>query len=133
MDYVTINGVSYDVLVTNIKRVAAIKNSENSGSTLGAGSPETLDPLGTFITYSVTFKRRAGYEKKFDDLWDCIIKPYYNGIPVKFVYNQKTIEYDAKFEVAEQNLDRIDKSTGKIYWGEITVDCVPTKAQVLPV
>lgn len=133
MNCVEINGKTYDVIVTAIERSSEIRQSENAGATLAEGAEEILDPIGTFITYNITFKRRKGYEKEFDALWDCVTTPYYTGVWVNVVYNQTTLKYKAKFSVSTQGVQRIDKRTGKVYWDEMTVSCIPTKAQVLPV
>lgn len=132
MNLVEIDGKSYDVLVLAISRTAEIEQSENAGKTLAEGAEETLDPIGTRITYSITFGRRGGHEKEFDDLWECVIKPYRTGVWVNVVYNQTTLNYKSKFSVITQGLQKFDKRTGKIYWDKLTVNCIPTKAQVTP-
>lgn len=132
MDCVVLDGRSFDVIVTGIERTAEIRQSENAGATLGDGGEEVLDPIGTFITYTVTFKRRKGYEEEFDALWDCVTKPYYTGIDVNIVYNQTTLNFKAKFSVAGQSVQRIDKRTGKVSWNELRVTLTPIAAQILP-
>lgn len=132
MNLVKIDNKSYDVIVVGITRNAEIVQSENAGATLGEGAEEALDPIGTRYTYDITFRRRSGHEKEYDELWEAVTKPYHAGIWVEVVYNQTTIRYEAKFSIAAQSLQRIDKRTGKVYWGEMTVSCIPTKAQVLP-
>ena len=132
MNYVEIDGKSYDVIVSSIQRSPEIRQSENAGATLAEGAEETLDPLGTFITYIVGFTRKQGKEIEFDNLWETLIKPRYDGVWVNIVYNQTKLKYKAKFEISPQAVDKIDKRTGKVYWGEISVNIVPTKAQVLP-
>ena len=132
MNYVEIDGKPYDVIVSSIQRSPEIRQSENAGATLAEGAEETLDPLGTFITYIVGFTRKQGKEIEFDNLWETLIKPRYDGVWVDIVYNQTKLKYKAKFEISPQAVDKIDKRTGKVYWGEISVNIVPTKAQVLP-
>lgn len=132
MNYVEIDGKCYDVLVTSISRYAEIKQSKVAGTSAGIGAKKILDPLGTFIEYTVTFQRRLGYDSEFDELWDCVIKPRYSGVWVNIVYNQTTLKYLATFSTVSQSLRRIDKKTGKIYWDELTVTCSPMEAQVLP-
>lgn len=132
MNYVEIDGKPYDVIVSSIQRSPEIRQSENAGATLAEGAEETLDPLGTFITYIVGFTRKQGKEIEFDNLWETLIKPRYDGVWVNIVYNQTKLKYKAKFEISPQAVDKIDKRTGKVYWGEISVNIVPTKAQVLP-
>ena len=132
MNYVEIDGKPYDVIVSSIQRSPEIRQSENAGATLAEGAEETLDPLGTFITYIVSFTRKQGKEIEFDNLWETLIKPRYDGVWVNIVYNQTKLKYKARFEISPQAVDKIDKRTGKVYWGEISVNIVPTKAQVLP-
>ena len=132
MNYFEVDGKSYDVIVTNIQRSAEITQSENAGVTIGSGAEEILDPIGTFVSYSVTVKRRKGNEKEFDELWDILTRPIYDGVFVNIVYNQSTIKFKAKFSVDAQSIERIDKKTGKVYWGEMNINIVPIKAQVLP-
>lgn len=132
MDYVKIDGKAYDVIVTNIERNFEIAQSENAGVTLAKGARETLDPLGTRIGHRIVFKRKSGCEKDFDALWDCVIKPRYDGVWVDIVYNQTTLKYEAKFVSGIQPLKRIDPVTKKVYWGELTLDIVPIVAQILP-
>lgn len=132
MNYVEIDGKPYDVIVSSIQRSPEIRQSENAGETLAEGAEETLDPLGTFITYIVGFTRKQGKEIEFDNLWETLIKPRYDGVWVNIVYNQTKLKYKARFEISPQAVDKIDKRTGRIYWGEISVNIVPTKAQILP-
>jgi hypothetical protein len=132
MNYVEIDGKPYDVIVSSIQRSPEIRQSENAGATLAEGAEETLDPLGTFITYIVGFTRKQGKEIEFDNLWETLIKPRYDGVWVNIVYNQTKLKYKARFEISPQAVDKIDKITGKVYWGEISVNIVPTKAQILP-
>ena len=132
MNYVEIDGKPYDVIVSSIQRSPEIRQSENAGATLAEGAEETLDPLGTFITYIVGFTRKQGKEIEFDNLWETLIKPRYDGVWVNIVYNQTKLKYKARFEISPQAVDKIDKRTGKVYWGEISVNIVPTKAQVKP-
>ena len=132
MDYVKIGGKSFDVIVTDIERNFEILQSSNAGATLAPGARETLDPLGTRIGHRITFKRKAGHEKDFDDLWDFVIQPRYDGVWVDLAYNQGTLKYEAKFINGNQPLKKIDPFTKTVYWGELVLDIVPIEAQVKP-
>ena len=133
MDYVKIGGKSYDVIVTNIERNFEILQSSNAGATLAPGARETLDPLGTRIGHRITFKRKSGHEKEFDELWDFVIQPRFDGVLVDIVYNQDTLNYEARFTSGNQKLKKIDPVTKKVYWGELVLDIVPLEAQVKPI
>ena len=132
MDYVKIGGKSFDVIVTDIERNFEILQSSNAGATLAPGARETLDPLGTRIGHKITFKRKPGYEKEFDELWDFVIQPRFDGVWVDIVYNQDTLNYEARFTSGSQQLKKIDPVTKKVYWGELVLDIVPIEAQVKP-
>ena len=133
MDYVKIGGKAYDVIVTNIERNFEILQSSNAGATLAPGARETLDPLGTRIGHKITFKRKSGNEKEFDDLWDFVIQPRFDGVWVDIVYNQDTLKYEARFVSGNQQLKKIDPVTKRVYWGELVLDIVPIEAQVKPI
>lgn len=132
MNLVKINGRVYDVLVMDIKRSFKVVQSENAGETLAPGRREVLDPVGTYIPYTVTFRRKKGREAEFDRLWDEVVKPRYDGVPVEIVYNQTTIQYDAKFVSGSQALKKVNLAESKVYWDDLTLNIEPIVAQVLP-
>lgn len=132
MDYFKIDGVSYDVIVTGIEENFNILYSENTGRIMSQGARMVLDPIGTFIGHKVTLERKRGHEKEFDDLYDYVNRPRYDGLSVEIVHNQTTIKYDAYVSQGARDLKRIDEKTGKVYWGEFSLNIVPMEAQVLP-
>lgn len=132
MDYVKIGGKVWDVLVTEISESFSILYSENTGRTMSRAAEMTLDPLGTFFNHKCTFQRKKGFEKAYDDLFDFVSKPRYDGIPVEIVHNQTTLKYNAYISQGERALKRIDTKTGKVYWDKFSLNIVPMSAQVLP-
>ena len=132
MDYVKIGGRAWDVLVTKISENFSILYSSNTGRTMSKGAKMTLDPLGTFYEHEVTVKRRQGYEQEFDELWDFVSIPRYDGVEVDIVHNQQTIAYAAYISKGSRDLKRIDKKTGKVYWDELKLNIIPLEAQVVP-
>ena len=134
MEYVKIGGIVWDVLVTEISESFSILYSENTGRTMSVGAGMTLDPLGTFFNYKVTFARKKGCEKQFDALFDFVSKPRYDGIEVNIVHNQALWEKPFKAYVSsgERALKRIDPKTGKVYWDSFQLNIVPMEAQVTP-
>lgn len=132
MDYVKIGGKVWDVLVTKISENFSILFSKNTGRTIATGARMTLDPLGTFYGHKITFQRKKGTEAEYDMLFDYVSKPRYDGIPVEIVHNQKTISYDAYVSQGERTLKQIDEKTGRVFWGEFSVNIIPMEAQVLP-
>lgn len=132
MDYVKIGGKVWDVLVTAISENFNILYSDNTGRTMSKGARMTLDPLGTFYGHKITFARNRGHEEIFDEFFDYVSKPRYDGIPVEIVHNQETLKYDAYISSGERALKRIDPNTGKVYWDKFQLNIVPMEAQVLP-
>lgn len=131
MDWVKINGKAYDVIVTEVERNFNILYSDNTGRTLAAGAPLTLDPLGTFYGHKITFKRRQGYEASYDELWDILSYPRNSGIMVDIVFNQNTLYYEAYVSSGTQKLNHIGKD-GTVYWDSFSANFIPVKAQVTP-
>ena len=132
MDYVKIGGRSWDVLVIEIEESYEILYTENTGRTLGVGAPLTIDPLGTFISHSVTFKRKQGHEAEFDSLFNYLMQPRSEGFTVDMVHDQTTINYKAYCSSGSRKIMRIKKEKGLVDWDKITVKFIPIEAQVVP-
>lgn len=134
MDYIKINGKQYNALVTELSENFNILYSENTGRTMAPGARMTLDPLGTFYGHKVKFQRKKGYEEEYDRLYEYVSTPRYNGIPVEIVHSftGEMIKYDAYISSGERAVKRIDKETGRVYWGEFSLNIVPMEAQVTP-
>lgn len=130
MDFCKIGGRNYEVLVTAIEETFNILYSENTGRTMADGAKMTLDPLGTFYGHKVTFRRKRGYEREFDDLFDYVSTPRTSGIDVELVHNQTSIKYTAYISNGTRSLKKIDVE--KVYWGDLSLNIVPIEAQVLP-
>lgn len=132
MNYVKIGGKTWDVLVTEIVESFSILYSENTGRTMSRGAGMTLDPLGTFFNYKVTFKRIQENVKEYDSLWEFLSQPRYDGVDVEIVHNQTTLKFKAYVSQGERGLKKIDKKSNKVYWDKFTANIIPMEAQVLP-
>ena len=132
MDYCKIGGRSYDVIVTSIEESFSILYTENTGRTMAIGARMTLDPLGTFFSHKVTFRRSKENYAEFDRLYEYLTTPRYDGLPIEIVHNQTTIKYDAYVSQGSRALKRIAEKIKKVLWGELSVNFVPMEAQVLP-
>lgn len=133
MNYCCIDGHNYDVIVTSIEESYTILYTENTGRTLAVGAPMTLDPLGTFFSHKVVFKRSKENFKEFDKLYDFLTVPRYQGFPIEIVHNQETIKYTAYVSSGNRALQKLARDFKKVFWGELSVSFVPIKAQRLPV
>lgn len=132
MDYFKVNGISYNVLVKELEENFNILYSENTGRTLDEGAPMMLDPLGTFYGHKVTISRQRGYEAEYDELYTLLSQPSYNGLYFEIAHNQETIAYEAYVSSGARKVSKIDLDKRKIYWGELQINIIPLKAQVLP-
>lgn len=131
-DWLQIDGKTYDVSVLSIRESANILYSKNTGRTISIGARMVLDPLGTFIGHKITVTRKSANVRDYDRLYTDIIRPRYDGMRVKVVHNQTTIDYDAYVSAAEREVERIDDVGKVVYWKEMDINIVPMEAQVLP-
>ena len=132
MDLVKIDGVVFDVAVTEIEENFNILYSENTGRTIAPGARMSLDPLGTFYGHKITLSRKNGSEEDFDRLFDFVSRPRSDGVLVEIVHNQTTIAYDAYISNGSRTVDRVNKTSGAVFWGALSLNIVPMEAQVLP-
>lgn len=132
MNYCVIDGENFDVIVTSIEESFSILYTDNTGRTTSKGARMTLDPLGTFFSHKVTFRRSKENYEAFDRLYNLLTIPRYNGFPIEIVHNQTTIKYDAYVSQGARKLQRIIQSIRKVMWGELSVNFIPMEAQVLP-
>ena len=130
--WLQIDGQFWDVVVVSIKESGNILYSDNTGRTSSVGARMTLDPLGTFIGHTIVVKRRGDNVKAYDQLCEYIRKPRYNGVKVKAVDGQTTIEYDAYLSSYERAVDRIDNEKKVVRWKEMSINLIPMEAQILP-
>lgn len=130
MDICNIGGREYAVVITEIEENFNILYSSNTGRNLNGEM--ILDPIGTYIGHKITVKRKAGHEEEFDELFDYVSQPRYDGIVVKMVHNQTSIEYEAYISNGTRKINTINVKNEKVYWGEMQLNIVPLKAQVLP-
>lgn len=137
MNYFRINGKSYNVVVTSLEESFEILYTENSGRTLADGAPMTLDPIGTFFGHKVNIKRKSGFEDEYDELYLLLAQPRRvekaeDALLFEVAHLQESIAYRASVSKGARALKRIDENTGKVYWGELSLNIVPIEAQVLP-
>ena len=133
MEVVRIGGRLWKVHITEITESFSILYSENTGRTMAEGTM-TLDPIGTFYNYKITFSREQGQEKEYDELFNYLAVPRYDGLEVNIIHNQALWEkpFMAYVSQGERALKRVDPKTKKVYWDKFTANIIPMKAMVLP-
>lgn len=131
-NWLEIDGLHFDVTVTEISENATVLYSDNTGRTMSVGARMTLDPLGTFFGHKVTVKRKGDNFESFDKLFNYVIQPLFDGFHIKAVHDQGTIEYDAYISSAERKCKRIDDRTGRVYWDSMSLNIISMEAQVTP-
>lgn len=133
MEAVIIGGRLWKVHITEITESFSILYSENTGRTMAEGTM-TLDPIGTFYNYKVTFSREQGQEKEYDELFNFLAIPRYDGLEVNIIHNQALWDkpFMAYVSQGERALKRIDPKTKRVYWDKFTANIIPMKAMVLP-
>lgn len=129
MDICKIGQKEYSVVVIGIVETFTKLYTENTGRTMGTGARMNLDCLGTFFGHKVELARKAGFESDFDELFDLVSLPTNDGIPVKMVHNQTSIEYEAYISSGERAVKRIDEKTQKVYWDKLSITLIPMEAQ----
>lgn len=131
MNYCVIGGKAYDVIVTAIEESFTILYSDNTGRTSGNGVM-VLDPIGTFFSHKVTFKRSKENVEEFDALYNYLTRPRYDGIDIEVVHSQTTIKYRCYVSQGTRELQRIVQKIKKVLWGELSINFVPMEAQIIP-
>lgn len=132
MDWLKINGKSYNVIVSNLEESFNILYGENTGRTLAEGAPMVLDALGTFFGHTVEVRRRSGYEDEFDQLYRLVSRPINEGHQIDIAHCQEVARYEGYISSGKRGLKKIDEKTGKLYWDALVLNIVPMKAQVTP-
>lgn len=130
MDVCIVGGKEYAVIIESLTEGFTKLYSEDTGRTMGAGLKMNLSCLGTFFSHKITFARKTGYEEDFDALYDLAAEPTNDGIPVKIVHGQTTLEYDAYISSGERGLKRVDQRTGVVYWDKFVMDLTPMEASL---
>lgn len=137
MNYFSVDGKKYDVIVTSLSESFEVLYSDKTGRTIAVGAPMVLDPLGTFFKHNVTVRRKNGCEAEFDALYKLAYTPMTvvnesDAHYFEIAHEQKTIAYYGYISSGSRALEKIDEKSGKIYWGELSLSITPISAQVMP-
>lgn len=131
MNYIKINGVSFDVnvAISAYSRNFNVLDGENAGRTLSGRM--VRDVIGTYIGHNVTVFRKGDNYQGLDAFWDYLIQHSTDdSVLLEAADGQKTISYQAYYTSGTQDIEKVEN--GINYWGEIQVNFIPIDAQYRP-
>ena len=130
MNYVKINGVSFDatVAISDMEENFNVLDGENAGRSL-AGTM-IRDIIGTYVGHKITFFNGKD-NANFDALWDYLVAHSVDdGVTLEAADNQSSISYGAYYTSGTRKLRTA--ADGINYWDEIEVNFIPLDPQVTP-
>ena len=131
MNYVKINGVSFDVTVaiSDIEESFNVLDGENVGRVMTGRM--VRDIIGTYIGHKITFFNGKN-NADFDALWDYLIKHSVDDfVTLEAADGQSSISYEAYYTSGSRKLQRAERDVEN-HWDEIEVNFIPMDAQVRP-
>lgn len=134
MNYVRINGISYDVnvAISEYEETFNVLDGENAGR--GAKNGRMIrDIIGTYIGHKVTFFSKGGTEGNaaFETLWkDLLALSVEDSVQLEAADGQNQIVYEAYYTTGSRKLKQV--INGVNYWDELSVSFVPMEAQITP-
>lgn len=134
MNYVRINGVSYEVnvAISDYEETFNVLDGENAGRGTKSGRM-IRDIIGTYIGHKITFFNKGGAKgnAEFDALWDALLAlSVEDSVQLEAVDGQKQIKYEAYYTTGSRKIKRV--VDGVNYWDELSVSFVPMEAQITP-
>lgn len=132
MNYVKINGISYDVKVSisDYEEYFETLDGENAGRATLRGRM-VRDIIGTYLGHKITFFNRGGAEGNaaFDALWDALKKHSVDdSVLLEAVDGQAQISYEAYYTSGRRKLKHVVDGTN--YWDDLQVNFIPMEAQI---
>lgn len=111
-----IDGHSYNVAVTGIKRKAAVLDGKNAGRVLSGRM--VRDIIGTYYNYDVSFGTSLLSPTDYDALYELLTAPVdYHTIIIP--YGQESLTFQAYVANASDTLRRITENYN--HWGDLTI------------
>lgn len=122
-----LDGVAYNVHVTNLKRSFSVLDTDKSGRT--QDGEMYRDIIGTFYNYEMTVQPRGGNTADLDAFWDAISQPVASHV-CTFPYNQTTITQRMYVTGGDQPIKLLQPA--KTHWGELTIKFIAMSPRVTP-
>ena len=133
MNYVKINGISYDVnvAISDYEETFSVLDGENAGR--AKTGRMVRDVIGTYLGHKITFFSKGGADGNaaFDALWEALKQHSVDdSVLLEAVDGQTQISYEAYYTSGSRKLNHV--SNGVNYWDVLSVNFVPMEAQITP-
>lgn len=134
MNYVKINGISYDVnvAISDYEENFNVLDGENAGRAALHGRM-VRDIIGTYLGHKITFFNKGGTEGNaaFDALWEALKKHSVDdSVLLEAVDGQEQVFYEAYYTSGSRKIKQV--VDGVNYWDELQVNFIPMEAQIRP-
>lgn len=116
MDILKIDGKTFNVGVTSLKRGAAVLDGENAGRVLSGRM--VRDIIGTYYNYDLTFGTSNLSPADYDVLYDLLTAPV-DCHTITVPYGQHTKTFEAYVSNASDTLKHMTDKMN--LWGELTI------------
>lgn len=126
MSVFTMDGRTYDVYVTELKRKFAVEDTEQTKRVRSGRMYR--DIIGTFYNYSMTVRARAG-SSGLKELWRDVSKPVASHV-CTFPYDDGVLTQEMYITGGEQGLERITNGVNR--WGELQLSFIAMEPKVVP-
>ena len=121
------DGIAYNVRVSNLTRKFSVQDTDRTGRT--QDGEMYRDIIGTFYNYSMTVEQMDGDVEAFDQFWEAISQPVESHVCV-FPYNQVTMTQRMYVTSGEQSV--ISRKSTRTHWGEMEVSFIAMSPKVVP-
>lgn len=121
------DGIAYNVRVSNLTRKFSVQDTDRTGRT--QDGEMYRDIIGTFYNYSMTVEQMDGDTEAFDQFWEAISQPVESHVCV-FPYNQVTMTQRMYVTSGEQSV--ISRKSTRTHWGEMEVSFIAMSPKVVP-
>lgn len=122
-----LDGVTYNVFVTALKRSFSVLDTDQTGRT--QDGEMYRDIVGTYYNYEMTVQANGSDVAALDRLWEALSQPVVSHVCV-FPYNQTTLTQRMYVTSGSQEVRQLTKN--KTYWNGITFSFVAMSPKVVP-
>ena len=129
MNYVKINGISFDVgvAISSYEENFNVLDGDNAGRVMTGRM--VRDIIGTYLGHKVTFFNINN--EAFDALWDYLVEHSVDdSVTLEAVDGQKQLSYEAYYTSGTRKIRTVEDSVN--YWDELEINFIPMDAQVKP-